>query len=95
MRAQPTNRGQCLQTDLRSTKYLVFTHQTSHTTTVKMGRMGASKDLAKANELLNEARRLILEDKAQESLGLVDGALARVQRAIAALAERDGKPIDK
>ena len=60
-----------------------------------MGRMGASKDLAKANELLNEARRLILEDKAQESLGLVDGALARVQRVIATLAEGEGKPIEK
>ena len=69
--------------------------RTLRTTTANMGRMGASKDLAKANELLNEARRLILEDKAQESLGLVDGALARVQRAIATLAEGDGKPIDK
>lgn len=53
--------------------------------------MGVSKDLAKANELLNEARRLILEDKAQECLGLLDGALARVDRVIAALPQGKGQ----
>ncbi len=57
--------------------------------------MGISRDLAKANELLNEARRLILEDKAQECLGLLDGALARVDRVIAALPQGDGRPIEK
>ncbi len=53
--------------------------------------MGISRDLAKANELLNEARRLILEDKAQECLGLLDGALARVDRVIAALPQGKGQ----
>jgi len=58
--------------------------------------MGVSKDLAKATELLNEARRLIiLEDKVQECAGLVDGALARVERVIAVLAQGDGRPIEK
>ncbi len=58
--------------------------------------MGVSKDLAKASELLNEARRLIiLEDKAQESVGLVDGALARVERVISTLAQGNARPIEK
>ena len=46
------------------------------------------EDLAKANELLKEARRLLLQDKAQECAGLVDGALARIERVIAAVAQR-------
>jgi hypothetical protein len=50
--------------------------------------MGLDEDLAKTNELLKEARRLLLQDKAQECVGLVDGALARVERVIAALAQR-------
>ena len=50
--------------------------------------MGLDEDLAKTNELLKEARRLLLQDKAQECVGLVDGALARVERVIAALAKR-------
>ena len=51
--------------------------------------MGLDEDLAKANELLKEARRLLPQDKAQECAGLVDGALARIERVIAALAQRD------
>ena len=47
--------------------------------------MPVDEDLAKANELLKEARRLLLQEKAQECVGLVDGALARVERVIAAL----------
>ena len=47
--------------------------------------MPVDEDLAKANELLKEARRLLLQKKAQECVGLVDGALARVERVIAAL----------
>ena len=47
--------------------------------------MPVDEDLAKANELLKEARRLLLQEKAQECVGLVDGALARVDRVIAAL----------
>ena len=50
--------------------------------------MPVDEDLAKVNELLKEARRLLLQEKAQECVGLVDGALARVERAIAALAKR-------
>ena len=51
--------------------------------------MGVDEDLAKANESLKEARRLLLQDKAQECAGLVDGALARIERVIAALAQPD------
>ena len=47
--------------------------------------MPVNEDLAKANDLLREARRLLLQEKAQECVGLVDGALARVERVIAAL----------
>ncbi len=47
--------------------------------------MPVDEDLAKANELLTETRRLLLQEKAQECVGLVDGALARVDRVIAAL----------
>ena len=50
--------------------------------------MPVEEDLAKTNELLKEARRLLLQEKAQECVGLVDGALARVERVIAALAQR-------
>ena len=57
--------------------------------------MGISEDLAKAKELLNEARRLIPEDRAQECLGLVDGALARVERVISTLAQGNVRPIEK
>ena len=53
--------------------------------------MGLDEDLAKANELLKEARRLLLRDKAQECAGLVDGALARIESVIAALAQGKGK----
>ncbi len=53
--------------------------------------MGVSRDLEKANKLLNEARRLILEDKAQECLGLLDGALALVVWVIAALPQGKGQ----
>ena len=49
--------------------------------------MPVDENLAKANELLKEARRLLLQEKAQECVGLVDGALARVERVIAALAQ--------
>ena len=51
--------------------------------------MGLDEDLAKANELLKEARRLLVQDKAQECAGLVHGALARIERVIAALAQRN------
>ena len=53
--------------------------------------MSVDEDLAKANELLKEARRLLLQEKAQECVGLVDGALARVDRVIAALAQGKGQ----
>jgi hypothetical protein len=54
--------------------------------------MPVDEDLAKANELLKEARGLLLQEKAQECIGLVDGALARVERVIAALAQRSKGP---
>ena len=55
--------------------------------------MPVDEDLAKANELLKEARQLLLQEKAQECVGLVDGALARVERVIAALAQSSkGQP---
>ena len=53
--------------------------------------MPVDEDLAKANELLTEAKQLLLQEKAQECIGLVDGALARVERAIAALAQGKGQ----
>ena len=53
--------------------------------------MGVSKDLAKADELLKEVKRLLLQEKTQECVGLVDGALARVERVIAALAQGKGQ----
>ena len=46
-------------------------------------------DLVKAKELLEEARRLLVEEKAEECLGLLDGTLARVDRVISQLAQRD------
>ena len=52
--------------------------------------MPVDEDLAKANELLKEAKELLLQEKAQECIGLVDGALARVERVIATLAQRQG-----
>ena len=52
--------------------------------------MPVDEDLAKANELLKEAKRLLLQEKAQECVGLVDGALARLERVIAALAQGKG-----
>ena len=50
--------------------------------------MPVEEDLAKTNELLKEARRLLQQEKPQECAALVDGALARVERVIAALAQR-------
>ena len=51
--------------------------------------MTVDEDLAKASELLKEAKRLLVEAKTGECLGLLDGALARVDRAISRLAKRD------
>ena len=51
--------------------------------------MTVDGDLVKAKELLEEARRLLVEEKAEECLGLLDGTLARVDRVITQLAQRD------
>ncbi len=56
--------------------------------------MGVDEDLAKANELLKEVKPLLLQEKAQECVGLVDAALARVDRVIAALAQGKGQAKD-
>ncbi len=51
--------------------------------------MTVDEDLVKAKDLLNEARRLLVEEKTEECLGLLDGALARVDRVISQLAQRE------
>ena len=51
--------------------------------------MTVDGDLVKAKELLKEARRLLVEEKTEECLGLLDGTLARVERAISQLAQRE------
>ena len=53
--------------------------------------MTVDGDLVKAKELLEEARRLLVEEKTEECLGLLDGTLARVERVISQLAQR-GQP---
>ncbi len=53
--------------------------------------MTVDEDLVKAKELLKEARRLLVEEKTEECLGLLDGTLARVERVISQLAQR-GQP---
>ncbi len=53
--------------------------------------MTVDEDLVKAKELLREVRRLLVEEKTEECLGLLDGTLARVERVISQLAQR-GQP---
>jgi hypothetical protein len=52
--------------------------------------MTVDQELTNADELLAEARRLLVEAKAEECLGLLDGALAGVEKAINRLVEPVG-----